>query len=385
MRKCSYCDFYSLELSLKFEIQAVLNRILNDTEMLLRKLGSPEIKTLFIGGGTPTAISVDLLADFLNRLNKLFCNSPNETTIELNPETVTEELLKILNGNGIKRVSVGVQSLDDEILKTLGRNTDAITTLNALETIKDTWKGSVSFDLINAVPGQTVDSALSDIKRINGFEPDHISLYSLTFEPSTKLYTLLESGKLEIIKESVDSDMQQKSLDLLESSGFGRYEISNYAKEGKQSMHNLNYWEMGSYIGVGPSAASTLMTADGPVRLVYKRSVLDFSESSSFEERIELEYIKPESFLLEHLMMGFRLLEGIKTEHLNNVFRMNIKNYLEPLFDSWRGKLVIGNKSIHLTKEGLSLLNPFLLDIASLIGSNPPGISGKKINWPPDS
>ena len=107
--------------------------------------------------------------------------------------------------------------------------------------------------------------------------------------------------------------------------------------------------------------------------------------SSSFEERIELEYIKPESFLLEHLMMGFRLLEGIKTEHLNNVFRMNIKNYLEPLFDSWRGKLVIGNKSIHLTKEGLSLLNPFLLDIASLIGSNPPGISGKKINWPPDS
>lgn len=350
--------------------------------MLLKKLGSPEIKTLFIGGGTPSAVPINMLKDLLNKLDKITGSPTLDFTIELNPETVTEELLMLLKENGISRISVGVQSLDDRILRTLGRNTDVTSTRKALEIIRKYWTGSFSVDLINAVPGQSVNSALSDIKFINEFEPDHISMYSLTFEPSTKLYTMLKAGKVKILEESVDSIMQHESIELLKSFGYKRYEISNFSKEGKQSLHNLNYWNMGSYAGIGPSAASTLMTSDGPVRIENKRSISAFLNEESFDSRVDFEYLKPDSFLLEHLMMGFRLINGIDKEHLNSVFKVNIENYLEPVLERWQGKLKIKKKSIYLTEEGLSLLNPFLVDTASLGNSNPLNISGKEINWP---
>ena len=361
---------------------AVLNHLLDDSDMLLGKLGSPEINTLFIGGGTPSSIPNDLLADFLNRLTRNFNQSPKDFTIELNPETVSKDLLKILEDNKVNRISVGVQSLDDKILKTLGRNTDAATTLKALDIINDYWTGSFSFDLINAVPGQSVNSALSDIRRINKFEPDHISMYSLTFEPSTKLYTMLKSGKINTLPESVDFVMQKESIDLLESLGFNRYEISNFAKEGKQSVHNLNYWKMGSYAGIGPSAASTLMSSDGPVRIENKRSISTFLNEASFNDRVNIEHLNSDSFLLEHLMMGFRLLSGINKEHINSVFKLNIEDYLEPLLESWQDKIILTNKTIKLTNTGLSLLNPFLVDIAALIDRYPLSLPAADINWP---
>ncbi len=349
--------------------------------MLLAILGSPVIRTLFIGGGTPSAVPHDILAYFLYRLMKIVGTSPTETTIELNPETVTEKLPGILRDNGINRISIGVQSLDDGILKTLERNTDVKTTLKALNVIKKYWDGPFSVDLINAVPGQTVNSALYDITGSYNFEPDHISLYSLTFEPSTKLYARLKSGKIKTLEESVDLDMQRKSIELLKSYGYRRYEISNFAKRGKQSLHNINYWKMGSYVGIGPSAASTLLTDDGPVRIEYKRSISGFLNSQNFSDRVDIEYLEPASFLLEHLMMGFRLLKGIDKRYINSVFNIDIMDYLEPVLTLWQDKLIITDKTIKLTYEGLSLLNPFLVDIASLIDSNPLNIAGREINW----
>ncbi len=330
-------------------------------------MGSPGIKTLFIGGGTPSSLPSAVFKDFLSKLKQLTANSAIEFTIELNPETVTEDLLNILDKNGINRISIGIQSLDDKVLSTLGRNTNVKTSLNALEIIKEHWKGSFSADLINAVPGQTIDSALSDIKRINNYKPDHLSLYSLTFEPFTKLYNLLEEGKIETISETIDISMQEKSKELLKSLGYKQYEISNFTKEGKESLHNLNYWNMGTYLGIGPSAASTLMTSDGPVRIIYKRSISKFLESVPIEERIDFEYIQAESFLLEHLMMGFRLVSGIDIKHINNIFKMDIESFLKPLFNKWGHLLNNDKKSIYLNKEGLLLLNPFLVDVASLI------------------
>ncbi|MEA1911107.1 MAG: radical SAM family heme chaperone HemW [Spirochaetota bacterium] len=381
-KKCSYCDFYSTKLSSNTEIEAVLSRILDDTETILHKLERPEIKTLFIGGGTPSSIPLDLLENFLKKINLLIKSSPIESTIELNPETVNKDLLGIISANGIQRVSVGVQSLDERVLRTLGRNTDALTTLEGLEIIRKHWKGSLSIDLINAVPGQTITSSLSDIERIDKFNPDHISLYSLTFEPATELYSKLKAGKISTLSEITDLKMQIESLELLESLGYKRYEISNFAKEGKSSLHNLNYWNMGSYLGVGPSAASTLLTGSGPVRLIYNRSISNFIGSSSLEDRFNIEYLEPDSFLLEHLMMGFRLINGVKPDHINNVFDIDLINYLEPIFIKWNEMLIIETGSIRLTNNGLSLLNPFLIDIAALIADNHLQISGKEINWP---
>jgi len=318
----------------------------------------------------------------LQKLNIIINTKPNEYSIELNPETVTKELLGILEENSINRISLGVQSLDDRILEVLGRNTNSIRTLKALETIEKNWTKSFSADLINSVPGQTVQKALSDIRILDSFKPDHISLYSLTFEPGTKLFSRLEKGEINLIKDTIDILIQKESISLLKSIGFNRYEISNYAKEKKESLHNLNYWKMGTYIGVGPSGASTLLAEKGPLRLSYKPSISDFLNSMTITDRIEQELINSESFLLEHLMMGFRLSKGIDIGHINSIFNFNIKDYLKPVTDKWGKVIKISETSICLTTDGLSLLNPFLVDIASLISMQKLKLRVSEINWP---
>ena len=349
---------------------------------MLRNIGSPKITTLFIGGGTPSSIPILLLEDFLVRISELTKESCFESTIELNPETVSIDLLKVLYHNGINRVSIGVQSLDDVVLKTLGRNTSREKTLYALKIIKNNWPGLFSIDLINAVPGQTIKTALSDINKINDFSPDHISLYSLTFEPGTALHSLLEKGKITSILEDTDNLMQKESISLLKSLGFNRYEISNYSKNGMKSLHNLNYWKMGSYLGTGPSSASTLLDDTGPVRIIYKPDTSLFVSSAPFSARTEIESISKESFLLEHLMMGFRLLKGIDIKYINYVFNIDIKDFLIPLFNKWDKMLLYNEESIFLTEDGLFLLNPFLIDVAALIDKQSFGIVNKEINWP---
>lgn len=346
------------------------------------KIGSPIIRTLFIGGGTPSSIPSPIFSSFLNELNQITGNSVIESTVELNPETVTEKLLYILKNNSINRISVGVQSLNDNILKTLGRNTNVKNTTEALTLIKNYWTGSFSVDLINTVPGQTVKSALEDINKVRNFNPDHISLYNLTFEPSTELYSKLRSGKIREIKETIDLEMQIKSIDLLKSYGYERYEVSNFAQKGKKSLHNLNYWDMGSYLGIGPSAASTLLSDKGPVRLEYERSISDFISTKNINERIDIEYIGLDSFLLEHLMMGFRLKKGINITKINNIFKIDIENFLKPLKTKWNDFLIFKRDSIYLSSKGIKFLNPFLLDIAALIEDEKTNITNKEINWP---
>ncbi len=318
----------------------------------------------------------------MQKLGVVLKNTPKEYTIEINPETVSKKLLDILTINKINRVSVGVQSLNDRILTTLGRNTNREITFRALETIKRYWKGAFSVDLINAVPGQTIKMALSDIKKINIFSPDHISLYSLTFEPDTQLYSLLESGKINALPENIDTEMQKKSINLLKTLGYKRYEISNYSNEGKESLHNLNYWKMGTYLGTGPSAASTLLSENGPVRFKNIPDTSAFFSSVPLKERMEIDLISKESFLLEHLMMGFRLIKGIDITHINNIFNIDLKRFLEPLNNKWGKVLVTGEDSIFLTEKGLSLLNPFLVDVAELIDSQSYKLTAANITWP---
>ena len=318
----------------------------------------------------------------MEKLNIIIKIKPSEYSIELNPETVTKEVLSILKENSINRISLGVQSLDDRVLRVLGRNTDSIRTLKALETIKKYWTRSFSADLINAVPEQTVNIALSDIRQVNYFKPDHISLYSLTFEPGTRLFSKLEKGKIQPIADNTDIFMQNESISLLESMGFNRYEVANFAKVGQESLHNTNYWNMGSYLGIGPSAASTLLTNIGPLRLSYKRSISNFINSNSIADRTELEQITPDSFLLEHLMMGFRLKKGIDIEHINRVFNLDIEDYLKPVIDKWRNVIKLSKNSVILSSEGLSLLNPFLVDIAVLISEKKLKLRVAEINWP---
>jgi len=349
---------------------------------MLRNIGFPKITTLFIGGGTPGSIPILLLEDFLGRLCDIIEDLSIESTIELNPETVSIDLLRVLSNNGINRVSIGVQSLDAAILKTLGRNTSREKTIDALNILKKNWSGLFSIDLINAVPGQTINAALSDIIQVNNFSPDHISLYSLTFEPGTELHSLLEKGKITSILENTDNLMQKESISLLKSLGFNRYEISNYARIGMESLHNINYWKMGSYLGLGPSAASTLLYDTGPVRIIIKPDTSLFISSAPFSSRTEFESISKESFLLEHLMMGFRLLEGIDIKYINYVFNIDIKDFLTPLFKKWDKMLLSNKESIFLTENGLFLLNPFLIDVAALIDKQSSGIVDKEINWP---
>ncbi len=352
---------------------------------MLNSLGNPIVETLFIGGGTPSVVPLTILSKFLFALKKMTEGRIIEYTMELNPETVYPELLKTLEYYSINRLSIGIQSLDDQILKILGRNTNRETSTRALETIGKNWKGSVNVDLINSVPGQNVKSALKDIAYIAKISPDHISLYNLTFEKSTKLHSLLEQGKLIPLSESVDSAIQIESSSLLESLGYKQYEVSNYSVEGRESLHNLNYWNMGAYLGIGPSGASTLMSRNGPVRIEQLRSTKEYLKPVSFYKRSNIEILLPGSFLLEHFMMGFRLFKGLDIIDINNIFNTDIFTYLHPVFKKWNSQLLFNGSRVSLNKQGILKLNSFLLDIAAHIDENPLNIQGSEINWPRES
>ena len=247
--KCDYCAFYSVSRSSVPDdaIERYMRIILSEIHALSSEWGRP-FHTIFIGGGNPGILGYDRLRSMLEAA----CADglPEECTIELNPESVTDEVESLRPY--LTRVSVGIQSLDEGALKVLGRNTSVEWNQKALETLSRT---SLDFnaDIMTAIPGIDVDVTLSDIRRIASYGPDHISLYCLTFEEGTPLV-----ARAVPIGEEAEAEALTASWELLRDLGYRHYEVSNFARNGKECLHNRLYWELGQYIGFGPGAESSV-------------------------------------------------------------------------------------------------------------------------------
>ncbi len=312
--------------------------------------------TVYIGGGTPSLLAPANLSDLCSAFH---CDG--EITIEANPETITREWLSAVAQAGITRLSVGIQSFHDSLLRAVGRTGNADSARKALDIVAEHWNGNFSVDLMCGLPEQTSDMLATDIRQLSRYPADHVSLYSLIVEPGTPLGRRLENTGGHYLPDN-EPDMWFMARDMLEDSGFLQYEVSNFAKPGAHCRHNLVYWHMEGYLGVGPSAVGTLPKADESVRYTNTRDISAWLSDPAAGQSIE--QISRQDTILEVLLMGFRLTEGISRASFRERFSTDIPDLVGNTVTAWenRGLLSIKPDSVSLTREGLPLLNRFLAD-----------------------
>jgi oxygen-independent coproporphyrinogen III oxidase len=254
---CPYCSFYK-EASDRNKTQAFLDSILLDLERRLREIPGCRLETIFFGGGTPSALSVKQLDFLLSGLHRrLDLSRLREWTLEMNPATVSLEKARMLRDFGVNRISIGVQSWDPEMLLRLGRVHSAQQAERSVHIVREAGFTNLNLDLIFGVPGQSIETWQRTVEKTVSLAPEHISAYCLTFEEDTEFFRRFQSGDITQDAEQ-DASFYEFTMANLATAGYGQYEISNYAKPGCECLHNLAYWLGRNYLGLGPSAFSTI-------------------------------------------------------------------------------------------------------------------------------
>lgn len=331
-------------------------------------------KSVYIGGGTPSLLNDRQLEKIMSAVKK--CRKialETEVTIELNPDDITEQLLQILEKNGINRISVGIQSLNEKALEFSGRRASLNQNVSALECISKNWRHRFSADLICGLPYETEASFLHGMEKLLSYRPDHISMYSLTFEDETPFGKLLESGKLEYDFDFSD-DLWLKGRQFLFKNGFSQYEVSNFSLNHCESIHNLTYWQHASYCGAGSGGAGTVYNGDGSG--FRWSNTIDIKKYSDFWNKVseiddknlpcECEEIDIQTSKYEFFMMGLRALNGVKEKDYYRIFNEPFPESFVKLARQWQkdGLCIVsgtaGDFSISLGTEGILFLNKFL-------------------------
>jgi len=291
---CPYCSFYK-EASDRNNTQAFLDAVLTEAGICATRLRP---RTVFFGGGTPTALSTKQLDYLLAGLHRQFdFDFVEEWTIEMNPATVSLEKARLLRDHGVNRVSMGVQSWDAELLDRLGRVHTADQALRSFETLRSAGFDNINLDHIFGIPGQSLDQWTATLEQTVRLQPEHVSAYCLTYEEDTEYFRRYASGEFHDDEER-DAHLFETSMQLLATHGYHQYEISNYAKPGRDCLHNIAYWEGRDYVGLGPSAFSTVgdrRWQNVPDTAEYISGMETASPSISFEERLSPALRKAES------------------------------------------------------------------------------------------
>ena len=318
--KCHYCDFYSFVDSRDRQAEFVDALGL---ELAAISPAAGPLKTIFVGGGTPSLLRPDLWQNLLAMLRDRFDLSQlREFTVECNPETVTSELAGVLQAGGVTRASVGAQSFDPRHLKTLERWHDPENVERSLAALRQAGIVRRSVDLIFGIPGQTLGEWESDLDTalglLGGDGVEHVSAYALTYEQGTAMTKKLELGRLEAIDEDTEVDMQLLTWSKLEARGYERYEVSNFAQAGAECLHNLAYWRQEQWLAAGPSASGH---ARGH-RWKNIPRLTDWMESvrstGGWSSVVDLETPQPTRALAELIMTGLRLREGLSLDDLTD-------------------------------------------------------------------
>ena len=365
---CDYCDFYSIPVNAHDKrVEVYTEKILKDTRYYIEKFGITHIFSVYIGGGTPSILGADLIERLLLGLSenwKYQKEKPEEITVEVNPESLSEEFLMACLQNGVNRISVGIQSFHEPSRKAVNRAGSAETLTQSLFLLQNFFGTSFSVDLIAGLPFQTERILLSDIEKVLTFKPDHISLYALTTEEGTSLDEKVRCGKIPL--PDID-ELWITGRNFLEKSGYEQYEVSNFAVNKKISIHNTGYWRMENWLGIGSSAVSTIIYDETGLtgeKLNGKRFTFEpdvdayIAGKPPAEEHLDNTALIKESFL-----MGFRCIEGLDGNLFRQRFDVSIEEVIPRTLARWRGKGLLRPDKIALNKEGLLLLNPFLLDI----------------------
>lgn len=354
-RKCKYCSFISYQ-SRECDIPAYTDAITKELELLSRDCN---IKTVYFGGGTPSLLSAEQLTGILSATGKHFPVADDaEITIEANPGTIDLQYLSSIKATGINRLSLGVQSFDDNELQMLGRIHTAEEAANAINDIRRAGFDNLNIDLIYGLPGQTIDDWMSTLRKALEVNPEHISLYALTLEPEEPLFQEIQGGKLPEISSDTAASQYEMAEDLLQEHGYKHYEISNWAKPGKECRHNLVYWQGGAYLGAGVAAHSYLERRRCANTADFDKYIASLSQNALPPLDID-EAITPEIEIAESIILGLRLCDGIHLKDFEKRFGIDIiKNYKRQIDELSEFKLIeYDNIYLRLTPHGRLLGN----------------------------
>ena len=362
VRKCSYCDFYSVALNDNSEyefIESVLNEIKGYKDKLRKGY---TVDSIFFGGGTPTIIKPENLKKIIDALGTIVeIDKCCETTMEANPNTLTEEKLKQYKSMGINRLSIGIQSLNDEILKNIGRIHSSREAIEALDRAKAAGFENINTDIMFNIPGQKVEDIENTLRAIIQRGVKHISFYSLKLEEGTPMYILEKNKKINMPNEDYEREMYYAGRKIMEENNLYQYEISNFAQRGFECRHNLKYWNQEEYIGFGPSAHSFLNN----IRYSNPPDLKLYCEKRSSEiQRTIQEVLGREDLMFEYIMLRLRLREGLDMKVFNNKFSADFqKLYSEQIEYLLKNKLieVEGNK-IKLSLRGIDVANYVIVE-----------------------
>jgi len=362
-RKCGYCDFNSHPIKGE-QPEDYPTAILKEIEWASKSVESEhEVPTIFFGGGTPTSLPAEDLAKILDGCFRFFNVAINaEITVEANPGTITPGYFKQIRNAGFNRVSIGAQSFIPHELELLERIHGPEAIGRTIEQAKNEGFDNVSVDLMFALPNQTLDDWDYSLKQAIQLNPNHISAYNLTFEPKTAFYSYLESGKLIPPDDERQLTLFKHTLKSMAEAGYDQYEISNFAKSGKECRHNINYWHNGNYIGLGAGASGywggkRRKNINSPVK--YIEQTLKSGQAIDFEETPD-----QNTSIGETMMLGLRLSDGIHLGDFENRYGVSLSDQFPKQLKYLKSEdLIQMNEShIRLSKKGFFLADSVILE-----------------------
>jgi oxygen-independent coproporphyrinogen-3 oxidase len=358
---CHYCDFH-FSTSLQYRSRLIEAMVM---EVGLRKdyLKGEPIDTIYFGGGTPSLLTIQELKSLMNCLyaNHVVSERP-EVTLEANPDDLDREKLSGLRRLGINRLSIGIQSFDDDVLRFLNRAHDSSQALTAIDLARQTGFENISIDLIYAIPGQSQEQWRKNLSRALALAPEHLSTYSLTIEEKTAFGRWQKQGKIKSTGEELAAEEFELLMDMTRQAGYEHYEISNFCKPGYYSRHNSSYWKQKNYLGIGPSAHSY----NGLSRQ------MNISHNARYEREIrsgvvpsEIETLTQENKINEYIFTTLRTCWGCDLQVLKQNYRFDLREtsreYLSGLIH--QGRVVIENDILLLTQTGKLLADQIASDL----------------------
>ncbi|MCD5000971.1 oxygen-independent coproporphyrinogen III oxidase [Enterococcus saccharolyticus] len=354
---CYYCDFNKVFLEGQ-PVDEYIQALLKEIELTLQIHPTKISDTIYIGGGTPTSLSASQLDVLLEGIHRLMpTETTKEFTVEANPGDLTEEKLRVMKHHGVNRLSMGVQTFNNRLLKKIGRKHSAEDVYETIQLLEKNQFDNVSIDLIYALPGQTLEDFRDTLHRAIDLGLPHYSMYSLILENKTMFMNWVRQGRLELPTQEVESQMFEEAIEAMAKSGHHQYEISNFAAPGKESQHNLVYWNNDNYYGFGAGASGYLGNQRyknfGPIQHYLKplrEGKLPIVETEDLTVKNQIE---------EEMFLGLRKLEGVSLPHFHKKFGVDFMtvygNILPALIDkNWA---VIDHERLKLTQTGLFIGN----------------------------
>ncbi len=356
--RCIYCDFYSTTEGEEWKSRYV-DALLAELRMRRDELPLARVHSIYIGGGTPSQLPARALAAILNEVCRLFpVDSDAEVTVEANPDDVTPEWLAALSHTPVNRLSMGVQSFDDALLRLIRRRHTAQQAVRAVEQAARHGISNVSIDLIYGLPTQTMEQWQADVRQALALDVQHLSAYSLSYEEGTPLWRMLEQGRIEEADEELSLCMYEHLIDSTRAAGFTHYEISNFCRPGRHSQHNSAYWHGVPYLGFGPGAHSY----DGMRTRRWNLSDLKgYVQAAGSMPPHQSEVLTDDELYDETVMTRLRISEGLSLDLLTAAYRAYCMAQAEPHLRA--GRLEQAGSTIRLTRQGIFTSNDIISDL----------------------